>query len=308
MQVPGGEAGVRERLADRAHRRVDEVGGQFVEFRPGQGHVEVLRGAGLIDADKGQGDLGGGDAGEVDLRLFRRVFQTLHRHLVVSEVNAVGSLEAFNQPVDDPLVKVVAAQMVVAGGREDFLNALAHLDDRDIEGAAAQVVDHDLLVAFLVGAVSERRRGRFVDDSLDVKAGDVARVLGRLALGVGEVGGAGDNRFGDRLAEISFGVGFQLLQDHRGNLLRGVALAVDRDFIVGTHMPFDRGDGPVGVHNRLPFCDGADHPLAVLREGDDRRGCTHAFVVGDDNRLAVFHDGDAGVGRTKVNTNDFSHK
>ena len=42
-----------------------------------------------------------------------------------------------------------------------------------------------------------RRRGRLVDDALDLEAGDPAGVLGRLALGVVEVGGDGDDRLGD---------------------------------------------------------------------------------------------------------------
>jgi hypothetical protein len=39
----------------------------------------------------------------------------------------------------------------------------------------------------LVEAVRERRRGGLVDDALDLEAGDLARVLGGLALAVVEV-------------------------------------------------------------------------------------------------------------------------
>ena len=64
-------------------------------------------------------------------------------------------------------------------------------EDRDVEGAAAEVVDRDQLVLVLaVEAVGQRRRGRLVDDALDVEAGDLAGVLGGLALGVIEVRGA----------------------------------------------------------------------------------------------------------------------
>ena len=57
----------------------------------------------------------------------------------------------------------------------------------------------------LVEAVGERGRGRLVDDALDLEAGDAAGVLGGLALGVVEVRGDGDDRLGDRLAEVVLG-------------------------------------------------------------------------------------------------------
>ena len=106
------------------------------------------------------------------------------------------------------LVEVVAAEVGVAVGREDLEDALADLEDRDVERAAAEVVDGDLLVLLLVEAVGQRGRGRLVDDAHDVEAGDLAGVLGRLALGVVEVGRDGDDRVGDLLAEVVLGVFF----------------------------------------------------------------------------------------------------
>ena len=74
------------------------------------------------------------------------------------------------------------------------ITPFADAQDRDVERAAAEVVDRDLLIApGLVEAVGERRRGRLVDDAQDLEPGDLAGVLGRLALGVVEVGGDGDD-------------------------------------------------------------------------------------------------------------------
>ena len=99
--------------------------------------------------------------------------------------------ELADQPVDDPLVEVLAAEEGVAGGRLDLEHAVAELEDRDVEGAAAEVVDGDLARrGALVHAVGQRRGGRLVDDAQDVQPGDPAGVLGRLALGVVEVGRA----------------------------------------------------------------------------------------------------------------------
>src|SRR5205807_4993399 len=51
--------------------------------------------------------------------------------------------------VDDDLVEVVAAQVRIAVGGFHFKDAVADVQDRDVEGAAAQVEDRDLLVLLL---------------------------------------------------------------------------------------------------------------------------------------------------------------
>ena len=106
-------------------------------------------------------------------------------------------LELADQILHDALVKVVAAQAVVAGGGQNLDDAVVDLQNGHIEGAAAQVVDHDLLGLLLIHAVGQGRGGGLVDDALDIQARDLAGVLGGLALGVGEVGGDGDDRLGD---------------------------------------------------------------------------------------------------------------
>ena len=84
--------------------------------------------------------------------------------------------------------------MVVAGGGLDLEDAVADLEHGHVEGAAAEVEDEDRLVGLLVEPVRERGGGRLVDDALDVEAGDLAGVLGGLALVVVEVRGDGDHR------------------------------------------------------------------------------------------------------------------
>ncbi len=83
--------------------------------------------------------------------------------------------------------------MVVAGGRLDLDDALADLEQGDVERAATEVEDQDGLVLALVEAVRERGRGGLVDDAGDVEARDLAGLLGGLALRVVEVRGHGDD-------------------------------------------------------------------------------------------------------------------
>ena len=146
-----------------------------------------------------------------------------------AEIDAVALLELGDDPVDDPLIEVVAAEMRVAVGRLHLDDAFAHLENRDVERAAAEVVDGDRLVLLLVEPVRQRRRRRLVDDAHHLEAGDLAGVLGRLPLRVVEVGRHGDDRLGDRLPEILLRGLLQLLQNHRGDFGRRIFLAVRAD-------------------------------------------------------------------------------
>ncbi len=225
VDVGGLEAGVLERGLDRPLGLGHEIGHQVLELGPGERHHEVL-GAGRVGGDVGQVDLGGCRGRQLDLRLLGGLLEALQGLLVLGQVDPLVLLVLGQQPVDDALVEVVTAEVRVAVGGLDLEDALAELEDRDVEGAAAQVVDGDLLVALLVQAVGQGRRGRLVDDPLDVEAGDPAGVLGRLALGVVEVGRDGDDGLGHLLAQVRLGVRAQLLEDHRADLGRRVGLAV----------------------------------------------------------------------------------
>ena len=282
------------------------MAGELVELGAGQRHVQML-GAGGVGGDIGQVDVAGGDAGQLDLGLLGGLLQTLHGHLVAAEVDAIGALELADQILHDTLVEVIAAQTVVAGGGQHLDDAVVDLQDGHIEGAAAQVVHHDLLGLLLVHAIGQRGGGRLVDDTLYVQTGDLAGVLGGLTLGVGEVGGDGDDSLGDGAAQIRLCVSLQLLQDHGADLLGSVALAVNRDAVVGAHLALDGGNGAVGVGDGLTLCHLTHHTLAGLAECHHRRGGAVAFRVRDNDCLAAFHHGYAGIGRTEVDTDNFRH-
>ena len=69
-----------------------------------------------------------------------------------------------------------------------------HLQERDVEGAAAEIENQDAASPpGLVQAVGERRGGRLVEQALDLEPGELAGGAGRLALGVVEIGRHGDD-------------------------------------------------------------------------------------------------------------------
>ncbi len=157
------------------------------------------------------------------------LLQALQRQLVAAQVDALLFLEFVGQIVDQPHVEVFTPQEGVAIGRLHLEHAVADLQDGDVEGAAAEVVDRDGAGLLLVEAIGERGRGRLVDDAQHFEPGDLAGVLGGLALGVVEISGNGDDRLFDLLAEMGLSRLLHLLQDEGGNLRRRIGLAVRLD-------------------------------------------------------------------------------
>ena len=113
-------------------------------------------------------------------------------------------LNSFGDVIHQGFIPVVAAEMSVAVGRKHLEDAVGHVEDRDVEGAAAQVEDRDLLVLLLLKAVGQRRGGRLVDDPRDFEPGDLARILGRLPLTVVKISRDRDDRLADLVPQSSF--------------------------------------------------------------------------------------------------------
>jgi hypothetical protein len=287
--------------------------------------------------DVGQVDVGLGAVRQLDLGLLCGFLQALQREHVLAEVDALFLFELADDVVDDALVEVLAAEEGVAVGRQHFELLLAvhvgDLDDRDVEGAAAEVVHGDLAVALvlLVEAEGQRRGGGFVDDALDVEARDAAGVLGGLALGVVEVGRHRDHGFGHGFAEVVFGGLLHLAQDVGADLLRGHLLAahfhpcvavvglgdgVGHQVDVLLHFLFlelaadqalDRVQRVLGVGDGLALGRGTDQHFTVFLVRDDRRRGARAFRVLDHARGVAFHDRHARVGGAEVDADDLCH-
>ena len=313
VDVAHGDVGIAQHVVERRAAAAQQVGGHFLEVRTGQGLVQVHRGAVGRHGQVLHVDGGRSGRRQFLLRLLRGFLQTLQRDLVLGQVDAVLVLDLADEPVDDLLIPVVAAQVVVAvGGLHlnggEAVVVLADLQQGHIEGAAAEVEDQDALVFLaLLKTVGQRGRGRLVDDAQDVQACDLAGVLGGLTLGVVEVCRAGDDGIGDGLAEVRLGVPLQLHQDLRGDLLRRPLLAVDLDGPVGAHVTLHGADGAIDVGHGLTLGDLADQDLAGLTERHHGRRGARAFGVHDDGGLATFKGRDAGIRSTQINTNCTCH-
>ena len=160
---------------------LNQVAGDLLQLGARELHLQVL-GAGGVRRDERQIDLGLHHRRKLDLGFLGGFLQALQRLAVVAQVNALLLLELVGHVIDDALIEVVAAQERVAVGGLDFKHAFAHVEDRDVERAAAQVIHGDRFVLLLVQAVRQRRSRRLVDDAQHFQARDLACVFGRLPL------------------------------------------------------------------------------------------------------------------------------
>ena len=122
------------------------------------------------------------------------------QHAIAARV--LGQAQLFQEVTGDGAVEVVAAERRVAAGRLHLEHAVLQLQDRDVERAAAEIEHREHALGCLVEPVGQRRRGRLVEQAQDLQAGEAAGVARRLALRVVEVGGHGDHRAVERLAEL----------------------------------------------------------------------------------------------------------
>ena len=172
-----------------------------------------MLGTRLVGRDERQVDGRLEPARQLDLGPLRGLGEALQGLAVVLQVDAVLLLELVGEPVHDAAVVIVTAQVGVPVGGLDLEHAVAHVEHRDVERATAEVEDQDGLVRLLLQAVGQRGGGWLIDDAQHVEARDLARVLGRLALRVVEIGRHCDDRVGHLLAQVSLCVGLELLQD-----------------------------------------------------------------------------------------------
>ncbi|MNO51513.1 NAD-specific glutamate dehydrogenase [compost metagenome] len=335
VDLAGVDAGVFQGDAARLDGTLDQVFDQRLQLGAGDLHVQVLRTGGIC-SDVRQVDVGRLSGRQLDLGFLGSFLQALHGQRVAFQVHAGFFLELFDQVVDQQHVEVFATQEGVAVGGQYFELVLTvdfgDFDDRNVEGTATQVINDDSVVALgLVHAVGQRSGGRFVDDTFYVQTSDATGILGSLALAVVEVGRYGDDRFGDRLAEVVFGGFLHLFQNFGADLRRRHFLTVHFDpgvtvvglgdlvrnqlnvflhnlfFEAAADQALYREQGVVRVGDGLALGRLANQDFAIVGVGHDRRGSTRTFGVFDDFDVTVFQNGDARVGGPQVDTDDFTH-
>ena len=210
--------------------------------------------------------------------------------------------------VDDLLVKIIPAQVVVAVAGDHLHNPVFDLDHGDIEGAATQVVHQDSFAAMVPGLVGERRRRGFVDHPNHLQPGDLSRLPGGLPLRVVEIGGHCDHRLLHRSSQVGLGDAFQLFQDDPGDLLGGILLTGQGDLFRLAHPALDGFDRPLRIQDILVAGRRTDHDGTVFGHADHRRQEFFPSRAGNDHGLTIPDHRHLGVGGAQVDTdNGFIH-
>ena len=324
------DPGVLERLFHRRKRPLDQIVDQLLELRSRERIIEML-GPVLGRSDEGQVDVGLLRRRKLHLGFFRRLLQALERHRVLGKVDPLVLLEFLDQPVDDLLVEVVAAQVRIPVGRLHLEDAVTQLEDGNVVCATTEVEYGDLLVGLFFEPVGQSGRGGLVDDAKYLQARDLSCVFGGLALGIVEVGRNRDDGLFDLLAQVVLGGLFHLLKDHRRDLggrerlvrvrdldfhaSLGVGLdRVGNEFLfrgylvaLAAHEPLDREDRVLRIGDRLAAGHLAHEPLTVLGERHHGRCGPAALGVGNHNRLTTLHDRHDRVGSPQIDPDNLSH-
>lgn len=323
------DAGVLHALLAGSDGALDESVNETFELGAGEHHLDVLRTV-LVGGDEGEVDFGLHGGGELALGLFSGFADTLEGHAVVAEVDASGLLEFFHDVAGEGFVEVFTTEVSVTVGGLNFEDTGGDFEDGDIEGTTTEIVDGDGLVLVLLETVGEGGGGGLVDDTVDGETGDLTSILGGLALSVVEVGGAGDDGVLDLLVEVGFGGFLHLFEDEGTDLGRrellavgvfnpGVAVGVADDLVghlldvllgggvveAAADEALDGVEGGGGVGDGLAL-GGMTDDLFLTLEGNDGGSGAETFGVFKDAGLVTFHDGNAGVGGTEIDTDDFT--
>ena len=197
---------------------------------------------------------------------------------------------------------------------EDLEHALFNPEDRDVEGAAAEVVDGNQPIVTLVETVGERGRGRLVDDAQHVEARDAAGVARRGPLRVVEVGRHGDDGAIDFevdlacLLKVFLRPPLQLAEHERRDLRRrelAIAETDPHDAVRLAGETFERQQPGVVLH----IVDAAAHEAldrvrGARRIGDEPALCLPAHVA---LRRRPRHETTDGTRASPAVTNDRRH-
>ncbi|MCY1231020.1 NAD-specific glutamate dehydrogenase [compost metagenome] len=238
-------------------------------------------------------------------------------HVLRRQRLQIGLLD---DPAQQALVEVIAAQRGIAAGGHHLEHAARELEHRDIEGAAAQVIDRVNAFGGVVEAIGNGCGSGLVQQAQHFQAGQARGVLGRLALGLVEVRRHGDDRADQVVAQRVFGALAQRGEDlgrdldralhagrgldlqHAGRVDEVVWAVLDIGDVAqaAAHEALDRDDGVLGVAHRFILGPVADMRGAVRQVAHDRRQQRAAAFVAQHFGNAAAYRGHQRVGGAEV--------
>jgi hypothetical protein len=186
--------------------------------------------------------------------------------------------------------------------RQDLGHFAIDADDRHVQRAAAQIVDHDGSAAAGIQPIGKAGGRRLVDHADDFQSGQLTGFPRGVPLRVGKIGRDGDDRLLDRFPKPKLRPSGQLAQDQGGDFLRCEGASPQRHRLVAAHQPFDAFHRAVGIQQHLVARRLADQQFARGGESD-ATGQHQTRPIADHLRLAINERRDFGIGRSQVDSN-----
>ena len=143
-QFACGDPGIIKGILHGTRRALHQITGQLIELSPVYAHFKMERTI-LAHREIGQADNCALRRGKFFFCLFRCFSDALHSRCVTTQVNTVLLLELSNQIVCNTIIKVIAAELIVSAGGENLDHAVTNLNNGNVKGSAAQIINHDLL-------------------------------------------------------------------------------------------------------------------------------------------------------------------
>lgn len=228
LDVLGLETGILQGLANGLDGSGNEGVDHLLELSTSELQVDVL-GAGSVGSDERQVDVGLKRRGQLNLGLLSSLTDTLDSHAVTGEVKSRSLLELANHVANQVDIEILTTKVSVTVGGLDLEDTVLDLEDGDIKGTTTKIVDSDNAISLLLKTIGQGSGSRLVDDTENVKTGDLTGVLGALALSIVEVSGDGDNGVLDGLRQVGLGSLLHLVEDEATNLRGRVLLVTGRD-------------------------------------------------------------------------------
>ncbi len=167
-----------------------------------------------------------GRVGQRTLQPLRSRANTFKRLRILAWVVLVRVLAGIAHSLGQEEVDVISAEEGVPARRKNFEDIVFEFEQREVECAAAQIVDRDTLCFLFPVTVRERSGGWFVDDPCDVEPGDSPRGLGRASLELVEVRWNGDDGSSYRLPDTLFRGPANIAEYKSADLCQRVGLAM----------------------------------------------------------------------------------
>ncbi len=216
--------------------------------------------------------------------------------------------------------------MSVSVGTDYFHGIVSHFQNTDIKSTSAQIIDGDFFVLLFIEPVCQSGRCRFVDNSPHFQTGDFSRFLGGFSLRIVKISRYGNHRFFDFFSQFFLRIGFEFLQNHRGNFARSVFFVTHfyqntavfflgnfvrhqfdilldiRVIKIPSYQSFDRKKSVFRIGDRLSFGEKPDQSFSVFIDRYHWGGGSVALFVFYYFRLAPLHDSHRAIGGTEIDS------